>query len=90
MARLAPLVLLLAAVPLCLNWTLADMRPERIAQLCGPDVPFDFPPLASLDRMPNNLPVQLTTFIGRIGEATEDIEIVRTASGKRSATTAGK
>jgi predicted ATPase/class 3 adenylate cyclase/DNA-binding CsgD family transcriptional regulator len=62
------------------GWFLRDLglhrlrdlsRPERIAQLCGPDVPFDFPPLASLDRMPNNLPVQLTTFIGRIGELTE-------------------
>ena len=39
--------------------------PERIRQLCHPDLPSDFPPLASLDRLPNNLPVELTSFIGR-------------------------
>ena len=62
------------------GWFLRDLglhklrdlsRPERISQLCGPGLPFDFPPLLSLDRMPNNLPVQLTNFIGRIGEVTE-------------------
>jgi predicted ATPase len=46
-------------------------RPERVSQLCGPGLPFDFPPLRSLNRMPHNLPVQLTTFIGRVGEVAE-------------------
>jgi class 3 adenylate cyclase len=34
-------------------------RPERIFQVVAPGVPDDFPPLKSLDSMPNNLPVQL-------------------------------
>src|SRR5918994_145697 len=40
-------------------------RPERIFQLVVPDLPSDFPPLVTLDLRPNNLPVQLTPFIGR-------------------------
>ena len=46
-------------------------RPERVSQLCGPGLPFEFPPLRSLNRLPHNLPVQLTTFIGRVGELAE-------------------
>ena len=38
---------------------------ERIYQLTAPDLPADFPPLNSLDSYPNNLPVQLTSFVGR-------------------------
>ncbi len=41
-------------------------RPEDVYQLCHPRLPAsDFPPLRSLDNLPNNLPVQLTSFIGR-------------------------
>ena len=40
-------------------------QPERVKQLCGPDVPADFPPLRTLTAIPNNLPVQRTAFIGR-------------------------
>jgi predicted ATPase/class 3 adenylate cyclase len=40
-------------------------RPERIFQLVHPDLVTDFPPLASLDRRPNNLPAQPTALIGR-------------------------
>jgi predicted ATPase/class 3 adenylate cyclase len=42
-------------------------RPEHIYQLTAPGLPDDFPPLASLDspELPNNLPAQLSTFIGR-------------------------
>ncbi|MFN7954937.1 MAG: tetratricopeptide repeat protein [bacterium] len=40
-------------------------RPERIHQLVAPDLLQDFPPLKTLDAIPNNLPVQLTHFIGR-------------------------
>jgi len=39
--------------------------PEQIYQLIAPGLPSDFPPLASLDTFPNNLPVQLSNFIGR-------------------------
>jgi predicted ATPase/class 3 adenylate cyclase/DNA-binding CsgD family transcriptional regulator len=40
-------------------------RPERVYQLLGPGLPDDFPELRSLDRLPNNLPIQATPFIGR-------------------------
>jgi predicted ATPase/class 3 adenylate cyclase/DNA-binding CsgD family transcriptional regulator len=45
-------------------------RPERVWQLCHPDIRADFPPLRSLDAVPNNLPAQLTTFLGRDAEMT--------------------
>ncbi len=46
-------------------------RPERIFQLISPGLPADFPPLRSLEVLPNNLPAQLTTFIGRERELRE-------------------
>jgi len=39
--------------------------PEEVFQLVHPDVEQDFPPLRSLDALPNNLPLQLTSFVGR-------------------------
>ncbi len=44
---------------------LKDLRPERLWQLLIEGLPTDFPPVRSLDRRPNNLPTQLTSFIGR-------------------------
>ena len=44
---------------------LKDLRPERLAQLVAAGLPADFPPIRSLDRRPNNLPTQLTSFVGR-------------------------
>jgi predicted ATPase/class 3 adenylate cyclase len=45
---------------------LKDLRsPLRLYQLLAPDLPQDFPALKSLDAFPNNLPFQLTSFIGR-------------------------
>ncbi len=41
------------------------VRSERIFQLLHPGLPSDFPPIRTIDAFPNNLPVQLTTFIGR-------------------------
>ncbi|HEX4743245.1 MAG TPA: adenylate/guanylate cyclase domain-containing protein [Candidatus Limnocylindria bacterium] len=38
---------------------------ERIHQLVIDGLRSEFPPLRSLDRTPNNLPAQLTTFVGR-------------------------
>jgi predicted ATPase/class 3 adenylate cyclase len=38
---------------------------EQLFQVQAPDLPADFPPLASLDIRRHNLPPQLTTFIGR-------------------------
>src|SRR3990172_1398374 len=40
-------------------------RPERIFQVVASDVPGDFPPIKSLNTLPNNLPIQLTSFVGR-------------------------
>jgi len=46
--------------------TLKDLgRPERIYQVVHPDLRDDFPDLLSLDAFPNNLPIQLTSFVGR-------------------------
>jgi predicted ATPase/class 3 adenylate cyclase len=48
-------------------------RPETVFQLLHPDLPSDFPPLRSLDNpdLPNNLPQQVTSFIGREKEIAE-------------------
>ncbi len=43
-------------------------RPEDVYQLCHPRLPAEFPSLRSLDALPNNLPVRLTSFIGREAE----------------------
>src|SRR5262245_7081027 len=46
-------------------------RPEHVFQLCHPDLRDDFPPLTGLDATRNNLPAQLTTFVGRDRELAE-------------------
>jgi predicted ATPase/class 3 adenylate cyclase len=40
-------------------------RRERVFQVSAPGLPADFPPLRSLDAVPGNLPVQVTSFVGR-------------------------
>ena len=50
---------------------LKDLRPERLCQLVVDGLPQDFPPIRSLDARPNNLPTQLTTFVGRERELTD-------------------
>jgi len=51
---------------------LKDLRaPERLAQLVIDGLASDFPPPRSLDARPNNLPTQLTTFVGRERELAE-------------------
>ena len=47
------------------------IRPERVYQVIAPGLSADFPPLKTLDAHPNNLPQQLTSFIGREKEAAE-------------------
>ncbi|HKU81071.1 MAG TPA: adenylate/guanylate cyclase domain-containing protein [Candidatus Tumulicola sp.] len=42
-------------------------RPEHVYQLCAPDLADVFPPLRSIGYLPNNLPQQLTSFVGRSG-----------------------
>lgn len=39
--------------------------PEQVYQLVADDLQAEFSPLRSLDALPNNLPLQLTTLIGR-------------------------
>jgi predicted ATPase len=46
-------------------------RPERIYQLLIPGIPADFPAITSLDSRLNNLPVLLTSFVGREAEIEE-------------------
>jgi predicted ATPase/class 3 adenylate cyclase len=46
-------------------------RPEHIFQLVHPGLPGDFPPLATLNYRPNNLPAQASTFVGRDTELNE-------------------
>lgn len=47
------------------------VRPEHVYQVDVPDLPTEFPPLNSVDAFPNNLPVQLTSFVGREDDITE-------------------
>ncbi|HEY3248127.1 MAG TPA: tetratricopeptide repeat protein [bacterium] len=46
-------------------------RPEQVFQIIAPGLPTDFPPLRTLDTLPNNLPRQLTNFVGRERELSE-------------------
>jgi predicted ATPase/DNA-binding CsgD family transcriptional regulator len=51
------------------EYRLKDLaRPEHIYQLRHPGLPSIFPRLRSLDAFPNNLPLRLSTFIGRHAE----------------------
>ncbi len=51
---------------------LKDLRQtEHLYQFTSQKLPIDFPPLHTLDVRPNNLPIQLTTFIGREGEMSD-------------------
>jgi predicted ATPase len=46
--------------------TLRDLaRPERVFQVAHPGLEREFAPLASLDAFSENLPVQVTSFVGR-------------------------
>src|SRR5262249_42898684 len=51
-------------------------QPEHVFQLTHPELPGEFPPLRSLDALPNNLPRQLTSFIGREQEMAEVKELL--------------
>jgi len=49
---------------------------EHVYQLVAPDLRDEFPPLRSLDVLPNNLPAQLTSFVGRESVAAEIKELI--------------
>jgi len=62
------------------GWRLRDLgahrlrdlsQPEQVYQLLHPELPHEFLPLRSLDTLPNNLPRELTSFIGRESEMAE-------------------
>ncbi len=52
-------------------------RPKHLFQLVISGLPADFPPLKTLDTHPNNLPVQLTPFIGREQELEAILQLLR-------------
>ncbi len=69
------------------EYRLKDLsRPQRIYQAVGAKLPSDFPPLKSLTRLLNNLPIQLTSFVGREREMAE---IKRLMEGTRLLTLTG-
>src|SRR6201993_1077099 len=52
-------------------------RPERVVQLCHPDIRNEFPPLrVSTAVVSQHLPVQLTSFVGRDAELTQLRELL--------------
>ena len=54
------------------------IRPEHIYQLVIPGLPVEFPPLKTLDFYRHNLPIQLTSFIGREKEMEEGRQAILT------------
>jgi len=54
------------------------IRPEHIYQVNIANLPSDFPALKTLDARLNNLPTQLTPFIGREHEIASVLELIRT------------
>jgi predicted ATPase/class 3 adenylate cyclase/DNA-binding CsgD family transcriptional regulator len=68
------------------DWWLADLgthvlrdlpRPERVVQLCHPDLVNEFPPLrVSTAVVSQHLPVQLTSFVGRDAQIHEVRQLV--------------
>jgi len=54
-------------------------RAQRLYQVVAPGLPVEFPPLRSLEARPHNLPVQLTTFVGREREMGEVGEFLTSA-----------
>jgi class 3 adenylate cyclase len=57
-------------------------RPERVFQVIADGLTREFPPIRSLDAYPGNLPVQLTSFVGRheelvaLGRLLRDVRLV--------------
>lgn len=52
-------------------------QPEHIHQVVHPDLRREFPALRSLQAPPNNLPQQLTAFVGRARELAEARDLLR-------------
>jgi predicted ATPase/class 3 adenylate cyclase/DNA-binding NarL/FixJ family response regulator len=62
-------------------------RPERVVQLCHPDLCNEFPPLRTLKNVAvQRIPIALTSFVGRQAELTQIHELL---SGNRLVTLTG-
>jgi predicted ATPase/class 3 adenylate cyclase len=70
------------------SYPLRDLpRPERVVQLCHPDVRNEFPPLRTTTTVvSHNLPAQLTSFVGRQAEIRS---LRETLAGNRLVTLTG-
>ncbi len=55
-------------------------EPEHVYQLVHPDLRTDFPALKSVDSQPNNLPTQLSSFVGRENELKQLCALIHTTS----------
>src|SRR5207244_1789028 len=55
-------------------------QPEHVFQLLHPGLPSDFPSLKSLDPLRNNLPRQLTSFVGREREIGEVQRLLKSSA----------
>lgn len=55
-------------------------RPQRLFQAVAADLTADFPPLKSLNALPHNLPIQLTSLIGREAELAQIDRLLENAS----------
>jgi predicted ATPase/class 3 adenylate cyclase len=53
-------------------------RSEHVFQLVAPELTAEFPALRSLDTFPNNLPLQLKSFVGREREIAEVASLIQT------------
>ncbi len=53
---------------------------HRLFQVVAAELPADFPPIRSLEVFPNNLPRQLTSFVGREREMAEVKRLLSTAN----------
>jgi len=50
-------------------------EPETALQIVAPGLEYDFPPLSSSNRHPNNIPAQISSFVGRTRELAELTEL---------------
>ena len=55
------------------------LNPEHLWQMVAEGLRVDFPPLKTLSEIPNNLPVQLNSFVGREHELAQTKELLASA-----------
>ncbi|TAH52462.1 MAG: adenylate/guanylate cyclase domain-containing protein [Chloroflexota bacterium] len=61
------------------------VQPQQIFQILAPDLPQDFPALKTLDALPNNLPIHLTSFVGREKEIAQIVDLLTADSRPQTA-----